>query len=158
MTRMRFCTVDELIEKQALEDRYVADYIGLLQSLREEPTTPAFEAVRNWLWASSWRGHGFLLWAVDEANQCLIATAEASIIDTFVPMIYVSEVAVAAPYRRQGYGGRMMRELIAHAKIRWPKADRVELSSHPRRTAARQMYAALGFRKRDTGVFTLRFA
>ena len=156
MEQVRFRTVEELVETKTLAGWHVSQYAKLLQSLRKKTrSAPSLEDLEVWLWAHSWRGHSLILWLVDDKAEQVIATAQASIVDTFVPKIYVNDVAVALSRRRQGQGKRLMLEMIVRAKARWPKADRIELTSNPRRGEARAMYRSLGFVTRDTDVFTL---
>lgn len=67
----------------------------------------------------------------------------------------VESVVVDEAYRGQGLGKALMKKLVARARAR--HAKRVDLTSNPARTAANAMYQKLGFKKRDTNVYRLKF-
>ena len=68
---------------------------------------------------------------------------------------HVNDVIVRESYRGQGLGEKMMRKIIAVAKAK--RATSLELTSRPSRTAAHKLYKKLGFEKKETEVFTLKF-
>jgi ribosomal protein S18 acetylase RimI-like enzyme len=65
----------------------------------------------------------------------------------------VEDVIVTAECRGLGAGRLLMRELIKAARAL--KLDYLDLTSNPRRTAARSLYQSLGFVIRDTNAFRL---
>lgn len=65
----------------------------------------------------------------------------------------IEDVIVNASHRGQGLGARLMSGLITRAKILNLKS--LYLTSSPTRNAAQRLYEQLGFRRKETDVFTL---
>ena len=66
---------------------------------------------------------------------------------------WIEDVVVDESARRRGVGGALNREAIARATQ--AGARTVDLTSGPKRQAARDLYATLGFEPRDTTVYRL---
>ena len=64
---------------------------------------------------------------------------------------WIEDVVVDESARRRGVGAALNREAVARATA--AGARTVDLTSGPKREAARQLYASLGFEPRDTTVF-----
>lgn len=65
----------------------------------------------------------------------------------------IEEVVIDENYRGQGLGKKLLQKLLEIAKEK--KLKKVQLTSSPRREAARSMYQAAGFQIKDTNVFVL---
>lgn len=89
-------------------------------------------------------------------EDALIGTAQATLIRTAWPYIYVNYVVVDKNKRQHGLGSRLMRELITRARSKWPEADRVELTSDPQ-SGTKSFYEALGFTPSETTVYRRQF-
>jgi len=63
----------------------------------------------------------------------------------------IEDVVVDQPYRGLGLGRALNEAALERAKAAGARS--VDLTSSPRREAANQLYAALGFEKRDTNVY-----
>ena len=66
----------------------------------------------------------------------------------------VEDVIVDEKYRAQGLGRGVMEKIIEIAKEK--KVSLIDLTSNPKRAAARKLYESLGFEIHDTGVFRLK--
>ena len=66
---------------------------------------------------------------------------------------YVEDLVVDEDYRGQGFGEKIMKKLIATARLK--KSGSINLTSRPSRVAAHKLYEKLGFRKRETDVYNL---
>lgn len=64
----------------------------------------------------------------------------------------IEDVVVDQDYRRRGIASQIMDELHEIAKIYC--LDQVELTSNPEREVANKMYQKLGYKLRDTNVYT----
>ncbi|MDO8561863.1 MAG: GNAT family N-acetyltransferase [bacterium] len=67
----------------------------------------------------------------------------------------VEDVVVDENYRGHGLGKALMKKLMERARAR--RASCIALTSNPSRTAANAMYQKLGFKKRETNVYRLKF-
>ncbi len=65
----------------------------------------------------------------------------------------INDVVVDENYRGRGIGKKLTEALITEAKKE--KADCVDLTSNPKRIAAKAMYQKLGFKKRETNCYRL---
>lgn len=68
----------------------------------------------------------------------------------------VEDVVVDEKYRGQGLGRKIMNDLIDIA--RKEKIETINLTSNPKRIAARKLYKSLGFKLSDTGVFEMKLS
>ena len=66
---------------------------------------------------------------------------------------YVEDLVVDEDYRGQGLGEKIMKKLIATARLK--KASSINLTSRPSRIAANKLYQKLGFKVRETHVYKL---
>lgn len=66
---------------------------------------------------------------------------------------WIEDVVVDPAFRGQGLGRLLVRKAVEH--LRAEGGGRIELTSNPTRTAARNLYQSEGFEKYDTGVFIL---
>ena len=67
----------------------------------------------------------------------------------------IEDVVVDEIYRGKGIGEKISKELIALARKK--KVRSIELSSRPSRTVANKLYQKLGFRRKETNVYSLSF-
>ena len=65
----------------------------------------------------------------------------------------IEDVVVDQEYRGQGIGRKIMQMLIRQAFN--CEVDKINLTSNPKREAARRLYQSLGFKKVETGLFAL---
>ena len=65
----------------------------------------------------------------------------------------VEDVIVLESHRGKGYGRKIMEELIKIARKK--KVNKINLTSNPKRVAARNLYNSIGFEMYDTGVFKM---
>lgn len=68
-------------------------------------------------------------------------------------MATIQNFVVDETIRKQGIGTRVMERLFEFAKANGYK--KISLTSHPSRTAAHALYEKMGFKKRETDVFTV---
>ena len=68
---------------------------------------------------------------------------------------HVDDVVVSSAYRGQGLGEKLMRALIEEARKRG--VSDIHLTSRPARVAAQKLYEKVGFSKRETDAFRLKF-
>jgi|SRR3989344_2041360 len=68
---------------------------------------------------------------------------------------FVESIVVLDSYRGRGLGRKIMELLISESKK--ASAKGLDLTSHPERVAANALYEKLGFEKRETNVYRLRF-
>jgi phosphinothricin acetyltransferase len=66
----------------------------------------------------------------------------------------IEDVVVSSDYRGQGLGRKLMENLINIA--RKEKLISLNLTSSPKRVAARNLYQSLGFNLSDTGIFWMK--
>ena len=71
------------------------------------------------------------------------------------PKAYLDHLVVDPGRRRQGVGRALVEHAIAVAKA--AGASRIDLTAGDGQEAGRALYASLGFTRRDTTVFRLRF-
>ncbi len=67
---------------------------------------------------------------------------------------FIEDVVIDEAYRGQGLGKQLMQEVLEEAKKRG--VEYVELTSREIRIAANKLYQSLGFKKRETNVYTLK--
>lgn len=67
----------------------------------------------------------------------------------------IEDVVVDESHREEGLGERLVLSLIKEARVL--NADRVYLTSSPKRVAANTLYQKLGFVRRETNVYRLVF-
>ena len=67
----------------------------------------------------------------------------------------VEDVVVLSEYRGKGIGESLMRAVIKEARKR--KLSSLQLTSRPSRVAANRLYNKLGFAKKDTNAYRLKF-
>lgn len=154
MKRLRFQDPVMLWQTGKLRSWHYRGHAQLLSVLKNKEVE-ADQTLRDWIDSLEWRRNGLLLWLVDRTEKKVVATAFVSVVPTLVPKILVNDVVVDPDHQGTGLGRRLMEELIRQARHKWPKADRIDLTSEPRRAAAWAMYQSLGFVRRDTGVFRL---
>ncbi|HPN54475.1 MAG TPA: GNAT family N-acetyltransferase [Candidatus Moranbacteria bacterium] len=65
----------------------------------------------------------------------------------------IEDVIVDSTRRGEGHGRKITEKLIAIAKNK--KARRINLTSNPKREAARKLYLSMGFKIYETGVFKM---
>ena len=65
----------------------------------------------------------------------------------------IEDVVIDENYRGKGLGKQLMQKIIEEARKK--NVEYVELTSRPSRVVANKLYPALGFRKRETNVYTL---
>lgn len=68
---------------------------------------------------------------------------------------YIEEVVVSEAYRGQGIGRKLLELIIEEAKK--ARTRQLYLTSREGRTAANALYQKLGFEKRDTNNYRLKF-
>lgn len=66
----------------------------------------------------------------------------------------IEDVVVLDEYRGQGLGKQLLLHLIEEAKKLAP--IKVQLTSRPVRVAANNLYASLGFARRDTNIYVMK--
>jgi ribosomal protein S18 acetylase RimI-like enzyme len=66
----------------------------------------------------------------------------------------IEDIIIDGSQRGKGYGRKIMEELIKIAKKK--KIKTVNLTSHPKRVEARNLYVSMGFELLETGVFRLK--
>jgi ribosomal protein S18 acetylase RimI-like enzyme len=67
----------------------------------------------------------------------------------------IEDVVVDQEYRRQGLGKKLMKKLISIGKQK--KVNGVNLTSRPSRVAANKLYKKLGFKRKETNFYQLKF-
>ncbi len=100
----------------------------------------------------------------DKGANCIVLEEDkkvigfASLIIHQVPsegyVARVEDVIILDTHRGKGYGRKIMEELILIAKKK--KIKTVNLTSHPKRVEARNLYSSMGFELYKTGVFRMR--
>jgi ribosomal protein S18 acetylase RimI-like enzyme len=65
----------------------------------------------------------------------------------------IEDVIVDEKFRGQGYGRKLIEELLNIAKKN--NLKKIQLTSSPRREIARELYKKFGFKEKDTTVFVL---
>ncbi len=69
---------------------------------------------------------------------------------------HLDDVVVAISSRRRGVGEGLIEFLICEAKMKY-SIDRINLTCKPSRVKANKLYQKLGFRKRETNCYVLKF-
>lgn len=92
---------------------------------------------------------------VAEDNNQIIGFGSLIIYQTVLNGVVgrIEDVVVDREYRGQGIGKKIMKLLIKQAFN--CEVNKINLTSNPKREAARSLYQSLGFQKIETGVFTL---
>jgi phosphinothricin acetyltransferase len=67
----------------------------------------------------------------------------------------IEDVVIDERYRGQGLGKKLVIQLLEIGKQK--KIKTINLTSNPKRLAARKLYESLGFKLKDTNVFQLEF-
>jgi len=68
---------------------------------------------------------------------------------------YIDDLYIDEKFRKMGIATRLMQKVVDNAKEY--KAAYVDFTSKPERVAGNNLYEKLGFKKRDTNVYRLRF-
>src|SRR3990167_6204374 len=97
-----------------------------------------------------------IIFAVARDGSKVIGMATWYLIVKFGKKIgYVEEVVVSEAYRGQGIGRKLLELIIDEAKK--VQTRQLYLTSRDGRTAANSLYQKLGFEKRDTNNYRLKF-
>ena len=90
-------------------------------------------------------------------DDCVVGTGTLNI--RCVPSAglvgYIDDVVAFERCRGRGYGRMITQDLIELARTK--QCIRVELTSHPGRTAAIDLYRSTGFTERESGSYVLQF-
>jgi ribosomal protein S18 acetylase RimI-like enzyme len=73
----------------------------------------------------------------------------------YIKKAYVEELFVDEQFRKMGIGSKLMQKVVDNAKEH--KAAYVDFTSKPQRVEGNRLYEKLGFKKRDTNVYRLKF-
>jgi len=68
---------------------------------------------------------------------------------------YVDDLYIEEKFRKMGIATKLMQKVVENAKEH--NAAYVDFTSKPERVAGNSLYEKLGFKKRDTNVYRLRF-
>jgi len=97
-----------------------------------------------------------VIFAVARDSSKVIGMAAGYVIVKFGKKIgYIEEVVVSEAYRGQGIGRKLLELIIEEAKK--AKVRQLYLTSREGRTAANSLYQKLGFEKRETNNYRLKF-
>ena len=97
-----------------------------------------------------------IIFAVARDGSKVIGMTTGYLIVKFGKKIgYVEEVVVSEAYRGQGIGRKLLELIIDEAKK--VQTRQLYLTSRDGRTAANSLYQKLGFEKRDTNNYRLKF-
>lgn len=129
-----------------LENRYVDDINNLLKQLSNSARNLSLEDFRR-VFKS-----GELLVIFDEDR--IIGMACVHFRETCIRKIAtIEDVVVDKEYRKKGFGEKLVKSLVKRAQERG--ANRVELTSKPKRVGANALYKKMGFKKINTNYYRL---
>ncbi len=150
MKKVVFASAGNLADDGKLTEEIKLAYANLLGQLSKRKI--CHEAVRRQIdhIVTEGRKSEVLLWLFREG--VLIGTAQASLVYTPYPRAYVNYVIIDSEWRRQGWGRRLMSELIRRIAAKWPEVGEIELTSNSA-LGTRGFYKGLGFVFRDTAVY-----
>jgi ribosomal protein S18 acetylase RimI-like enzyme len=140
----------KIIEVDEITERLYRAFQSLIPQLTtsgDVPTQAELQAIVEAEATSLWI-------AIDEKESSDQIVGTLTLVSYRIPTGYVArieDVVVEQDIRRQGIGGKLVRTALEHARQAGVKA--VDLTSNPARVAANQMYAKLGFEKRNTNLF-----
>src|SRR3954451_16484878 len=83
---------------------------------------------------------------IDMVTLCVFRTLTG-------PKAYLDHLVVAPEWRRRGIGRALVEDVVQEAKK--AGASRIDLTAGDSKPAGRALYAALGFRERQTSTFRL---
>jgi len=129
-----------------LEKRDESELLRLFQQLTERKINLAIDELLN---------DAAVTTIVIEENNAMAGTA--SLVHYYLPtggrVGRIEDVVVDEKFRGKGFGKMLMEKLIEIAKEN--NLTKLQLTSSPKRQAARGMYVTMGFEMKDTNVFIL---
>ena len=139
----------ESLDPTAVGEADLAAIRALIAELRpQSPESVSLEELR----AVAARG---TILVIRDAAGAIVAMATLIVFPKLGHIIgRVEDVVVAAGWRGQGIGRRMMEELVGRA--RQAGVTRLDLTSNDSRAAAHALYRSLGFARIATNVFRLK--
>ena len=139
----------EIVELHKITVDEAVEVISLMYQLNPDiPVTP--EMVRR-----SVEAPGTHFFALRDGSK-IVGCASLCVFDSPTGRkAHVEDVVVASACRGKGLGRRLLEHLLAFARTHLGPAD-IFLTSRPQRVAANELYRSLGFRQKDTNVYTLK--
>lgn len=135
--------------KSAAESN-LADINNLLRQLSRSPRKLDMKAYRRMLSSKS-----YLLFVARDGRRIV---GMVSLILMEIPVAFrtrMEDMVVDEAYRGQGIGGKLSNAIIAAAKKNGGAS--MDLTTKPGRSSAHKLYEKLGFEKRDTDAYRLKF-
>ncbi|OGI15518.1 hypothetical protein A3K63_01720 [Candidatus Micrarchaeota archaeon RBG_16_49_10] len=137
--KIRLMTTEDMPYVMGLYHHLSDSYDDNIRSLKlalEHPSTMVFVAV---------------------VDSHIVGTAALSMraVPSYGLVGYIDDVVVDPSYRGKGYG-KLITKFCADEAARLG-CGRLELTCHPSRKEANQLYKGLGFSQRDTNVYVLHF-
>lgn len=135
------CALSSAEQRLALAGRFAALEVGHLE---------AVAAVERGSFANPWSAEE-LGWVVqEESGLCVGLWVEKELIgygigQTGEGLFHLASLAIAPAWRRQGWGGRLLQELLGRARRRGCQGCRLEVRTSNR--AALSLYRRWGFRE-----------
>ena len=139
-----------LIELTALKPGYLASINNLLSQLSDSMHTITEEELNTLI--SSSQSHLYVL----EADGQFIGMTTLCLYQCPTGWkAWIEDVVVDQNHRGKGYGKLMVRKAMEECKNR--RNVTLMLTSRPSRVVANQLYQSLGFEKRETNVYKMKF-
>ena len=139
-----------LIELTELKPGYLANINNLLSQLSDSVHTITEEELNSLL--SSSQSHLYVL----EADGQFIGMTTLCLYQCPTGWkAWIEDVVVDQNHRGKGYGKLMVRKAMEECKNR--RNVTLMLTSRPSRVVANQLYQSLGFEKRETNVYKMKF-
>ena len=139
-----------LIELTALKPGYLASINNLLSQLSDSVHTITEEELNTLL--SSSQSH---LYVLESDGQFIGMTTLCLYQCPTGWKAWIEDVVVDQNHRGKGYGKLMVRKAMEECKNRGNVT--LMLTSRPSRIVANQLYQSLGFEKRETNVYKMKF-
>ena len=139
-----------LIELTELKPGYLASINNLLSQLSDSVHTITEEELNTLL--SSSQSH---LYVLESDGQFIGMTTLCLYQCPTGWKAWIEDVVVDQNHRGKGYGKRMVRKAMEECKNRGNVT--LMLTSRPSRVVANQLYQSLGFEKRETNVYKMKF-
>ena len=96
------------------------------------------------------------LFILKEDNSCIIGMLTMGIYRSPTgTKAWIEDVAVDETYRGKGWGRMLVQYAIDFAKSQ--RADLLMLTSNPSRIAANNLYQSIGFERKETNVYQIKF-